>query len=68
MAAPQRKGTYFPELTGEERERADKWLDDYLRIVIRIYRRYQTLVPRGEVDVQRSTGRISTPSTGQPMK
>jgi hypothetical protein len=30
--------TFFPELEGEERRQADAWLDDYLRIVIRIYK------------------------------
>src|SRR5688572_26606859 len=29
--------TFFPELEGDERRRADAWLDDYLSLVIRIY-------------------------------
>lgn len=30
--------TFFPELEGEERQHADEWLEDYLRIVIQICR------------------------------
>ena len=30
--------TFFPELGGDERRLADEWLEDYLRIVIRICR------------------------------
>jgi hypothetical protein len=39
MTAPQRKETYFPELQGQDREDADDWLLDYLRLVIQIQRR-----------------------------
>lgn len=34
----QRKESYFPELEGEEQRVADEWLDDYLRLVLRIRR------------------------------
>lgn len=30
--------TFFPELEGDEREIADAWLRDYLRLVIQIHR------------------------------
>jgi hypothetical protein len=30
--------TFFPELEGDERSRADEWLRDYLSLVVRIYR------------------------------
>lgn len=30
--------TFFPELDGDDRRRADEWLHDYLRLVIRIHR------------------------------
>ncbi len=32
--------TFFPELEGNERSRADEWLHDYLRLIIRIHREY----------------------------
>lgn len=38
--ATQDPETYFPELENEERSRADEWLRDYLRLVIRIHREH----------------------------
>ena len=32
--------TFFPDLDGDERSRADEWLHDYLRLVIRIHREH----------------------------
>jgi hypothetical protein len=32
--------TFFPELEGDEREQADAWLHEYLRLVIRIHREH----------------------------
>lgn len=32
---------FFPDLDDEERKAADQWLDDYLRLVLRIYREHQ---------------------------
>ena len=36
----QKPETFFPELNGEDREHADEWLYDYLRLVIRIHREH----------------------------
>ena len=30
--------TFFPELAGDQRERADEWLYAYLQLIIRIHR------------------------------
>lgn len=32
--------TFFPEREGHDRERADEWLHDYLRLIIRIHREH----------------------------
>jgi hypothetical protein len=38
--AIQKPDTFFSELDSEERERADEWLFDYLRLIVRIHREY----------------------------
>ncbi len=32
--------TFFPDIEGEERQAADEWLDEYLRLVMAIYREH----------------------------
>ena len=34
--------TFFPELEGAERDRADEWLHEYLRLVVRIHHEHLT--------------------------
>jgi hypothetical protein len=36
----QKPETFFPELEGDEQIRADEWLHDYLRLVVRIHREH----------------------------
>ncbi len=63
--------TFFPELEGDERENADEWLYDYLRLVIRIHREHveahseqlSTLGPLTEPEVLAGSVRpLSRPS------
>ena len=63
MIATQRNTTYFPGLPAEEQHNADAWLDDYLRLVIRIHRNYlarcRTLdIHRISLDAAKRTGRL----------
>jgi hypothetical protein len=45
---PNEPSTFFPELDGDEREQAERWLKEYLRLVTRIHREH--------LDRQLSTG------------
>ncbi len=38
--AKEKPPTFFPELDGEERDRADEWLHDYLRLIMRIHKEH----------------------------
>jgi hypothetical protein len=61
--------TFFPELDGDERRAADRWLHDYLRLVIRIYqdslRSSDSGCPQVEFDESRGTGTLSTAESGR---
>lgn len=55
--------TFFHELNGDERERADEWLREYLRIIIRIAHSTASRssdVPNADVDNPHGTGKVKT--------